>query len=606
MGKKVLAMFLCIAICISLVPVPAQAASSRDTSFEETLASDLKALGLFKGVSDTDFDLDRAPSRLEAVIMLIRVLGKEQEAMNGDWTHPFVDVPPWADSYVGYAYQTGLTKGVSDTQFGGGTADAGTYLTLLLRALGYSDVNGVDFTWQNPYDLARYIGILPSCVDLTNFLRADVVVISYAALTATVNGTTRTLAQKLISAKVFTLADYEANYRADAIAQLGERTTVNLVELTAEEVFAKCSPAVFFVMAYDSQGDAIWSGSGFFIDSTGTAVTNYHVVDGAYALKITTSDTQEVYNVLGVCDYNEDEDWAILKINGTGFPYLNLAGSETVVGGATVYAIGSPLRLQNTISQGLISNPALDIGGAVTYIQTSAPISHGSSGGALLNTYGEVIGITSAGLDEGQNLNLAIPVSYLAGCKKTDPISLPKLLVQSSEGISSTSTTSAVNRQAMAYALLRDWIIANYNSSIGENNAQEYLEVLGSSEYSVVYDRDYEDITLIARYYTDKSVSSVYITVYPSGQTYTTSFYLYAIDDGNLIPIFSGTGSIYAPGFNENTVFSFYTYSGDNSDLADCQVLAKSMLLDAINFGSYIFYYYIPDYGMSDFGFTSI
>lgn len=90
------------------------------------LASDLKALSLFKGVFDTDFDLSRAPTRTEAVVILIRVLGKESEAQGGDWTQPFGDVAPWADKYIGYAYQEGLTKGVSDTEFGSGNAN-GTY-----------------------------------------------------------------------------------------------------------------------------------------------------------------------------------------------------------------------------------------------------------------------------------------------------------------------------------------------------------------------------------------------------------------------------------------------------------------------------------------------
>jgi hypothetical protein len=82
------------------------------------------------------------------------------------------------------------------------------------------------------------------------------------------------------------------------------------------------------------------------------------------------------------------------------------------VGGATVYAIGSPLGLQNTISAGIISNPAR-VDGDMTYIQMSAAISPGSSGGALLNKYGQVIGITSATYTSGQNLNLSIPLTYL-------------------------------------------------------------------------------------------------------------------------------------------------------------------------------------------------
>jgi trk system potassium uptake protein TrkH len=101
--------------------------AQRDISREEILAQELKDLGLFRGVSETDFDLDRAPSRVEALVMLIRVLGKESEVTGDTWKHPFTDVPGWADNYVGYAYSKGLTNGQSATQFGTGDANAAMF-----------------------------------------------------------------------------------------------------------------------------------------------------------------------------------------------------------------------------------------------------------------------------------------------------------------------------------------------------------------------------------------------------------------------------------------------------------------------------------------------
>ena len=188
---------------------------------------------------------------------------------------------------------------------------------------------------------------------------------------------------------------------------------VEKTEMTAEEIYAACAPAVFYIEVYDKYGDCIKTGSGFFLDSSGTAVTNFHVISGAASAKITLSDSGKVCDVAGVYDWSEEEDWAVLKISGSGFPFLTVGSATTVVGGAEICAIGSPLGLQNTISQGIISNPNRKEGN-MTYIQISAPISAGSSGGALLNKYGEVIGITSASYEEGQNLNLAIPMTYLA------------------------------------------------------------------------------------------------------------------------------------------------------------------------------------------------
>lgn len=208
--KRIIAFVLCLMLCVSMLTV---FASARDVTHENDVAKDLKALNLFKGVSETNFDLNRAPTRVEALVMLIRVLGKEKEALSRNWSHPFKDVPQWADKYVGYAYSKELTNGISATEFGSGNASSAMYLTFVLRALGHSDTNGKDFTWDNPYELAVSCGILPAGVDVENFLRADVVLISHAALACLVNGEHLvTLSEKLIREGVFTSEQYRTHY----------------------------------------------------------------------------------------------------------------------------------------------------------------------------------------------------------------------------------------------------------------------------------------------------------------------------------------------------------------------------------------------------------
>lgn len=180
MKNRILALALCFAMLCAL----GAGAAARDTDFENALAEDLKSLGLFKGVSDSDFELDRTPTRTEALVMLLRLLGREDEALSGTWQHPFTDVADWAEKYVGYAYEKGLTSGVSATEFGsGGAASCKMYLSFALRALGFSDALG-DFSWNDPYELAEACEILPKQVDRESFLRADVVMVSYAALSA--------------------------------------------------------------------------------------------------------------------------------------------------------------------------------------------------------------------------------------------------------------------------------------------------------------------------------------------------------------------------------------------------------------------------------------
>lgn len=403
--KKIISILLSIAILMSVMSMPVLALTSRDTSLEESIASDLKMLGLFKGVSETNFDLNREPSRTEALVMLIRFLGKDGEAINGKWNHPFTDVASWADKYVGYAYVNGLTNGVSSTKFGSGSANASMYLTFVLRALGYSDKNNMDFSWSNPYDIAGQIGILPDIVNTSKFLRSDVVSVSYAALSVNMKGSNQTMAGKLIDMGTFSSSQFELYYDNNAFNN-NKVTTKNI--LTPKEIYDQCSSSVFYISTYDIDGNSFASGSGFFIAEGGIAVTNYHVLENAINASVTLTNG-ESYEIEGIIDYNEDMDYAIIKIKGYGFKPLKIGDSKLVSGGDTIYTIGNPLGLTNSISDGIVSNAnRADINGM---IQITAPISPGSSGGALIDIYGEVIGVTTSSLVRGQNLNFAIPIN---------------------------------------------------------------------------------------------------------------------------------------------------------------------------------------------------
>jgi len=209
MKQKLLTLLLAAILCCFMLPSPAFA--THDFSDAERKASALKSLNLFQGVSDQDFDLDRPPTRIEAIIMFLRMIGAEQAAKEEGNHHPFVDVPAWADGYVGYAYQHGYTNGVNETEFGSkNTANAAMYLTFTLRALGYSDVGGADFTYSNPYTLARSTGILTEQVDTKNFLRADIALVSWNALSVPMNGGSESLAELLMISGVFNQSQFEA------------------------------------------------------------------------------------------------------------------------------------------------------------------------------------------------------------------------------------------------------------------------------------------------------------------------------------------------------------------------------------------------------------
>lgn len=195
--------------------------------------------------------------------------------------------------------------------------------------------------------------------------------------------------------------------------------------LTPEQIAEKALPATVFVRTDKA------TGSGFFIDEQGTVVTNYHVVDGAGSAVIVTEDHRE-FTVVGVMAFNPQQDVAILKTEARGYPYLRLAADVVPRAGQNIVAIGSPLGLDATVSDGIISNPLRPLDGKL-FIQHTAPISPGSSGGPLLNSLGEVIGMNTAiipGNGTGQNLNLAVGAPAITAVLATagrTPQPLPQL-----------------------------------------------------------------------------------------------------------------------------------------------------------------------------------
>ena len=135
-------------------------------------------------------------------------------------------------------------------------------------------------------------------------------------------------------------------------------------------------------------------------------MTNFHVVKRGAIFAVRIEDDEKVYVTGEVIKYNPQLDLAVLRIDRELNPLPVYDGRKKLVRGQRVVAIGSPLGLFNSVSDGIISGfrKIKD----VDMIQFTAPISNGSSGGAVLNMYGEIIGISTAGVDSGQNINLAV------------------------------------------------------------------------------------------------------------------------------------------------------------------------------------------------------
>lgn len=177
------------------------------------------------------------------------------------------------------------------------------------------------------------------------------------------------------------------------------------LEKSFEELAALAS-SIVLILVHDPNGEVISTGSGIMVADGGYILTNDHVVRGGYSYAVRIENDDQVYQTDELIKYNPLLDLALLRIPRRLAPIPIYNGAKALARGQAVAAIGSPLGLFNSISDGIISGFRTIDG--VDMIQFTAPISHGSSGGAVLNMYGEVIGISTAGFDRGQNINLAV------------------------------------------------------------------------------------------------------------------------------------------------------------------------------------------------------
>jgi S1-C subfamily serine protease len=179
---------------------------------------------------------------------------------------------------------------------------------------------------------------------------------------------------------------------------------------TAQEIAKKAFSSTVLLVMEDANGQPLSLGSGFFARA-GEIASNLHVIEGAargYA-KLVGQTTK--YEIEGITAVDAERDLVVLKITASGAPLVSLGNSDAVQVGESVYAVGNPQGLEGTFSQGILSS--IREVGTDKLLQITAPISPGSSGGPVLNGKGEVIGVSVATFRGGQNLNFAIPSSYL-------------------------------------------------------------------------------------------------------------------------------------------------------------------------------------------------
>ena len=180
---------------------------------------------------------------------------------------------------------------------------------------------------------------------------------------------------------------------------------------SARQVAQKTFPSVVLLVMQDQKGQPISLGTGFFIKD-GLIVTNLHVIEGAVSGYAKLIDQNVQFTLKDVVAQNNHHDLAILSAPGAKIPSLILDDSSKMAVGDTVFVVGNPQGLEGTFSQGIVSGIRHTESGDL--FQITAPISPGSSGGPVLNERGQVIGVAAATYKGGQNLNFAIPSTYVS------------------------------------------------------------------------------------------------------------------------------------------------------------------------------------------------
>lgn len=394
MKKKLLSLVCALALTLTLLP--SAAALEGDG---ERAAAALSSLGLVSGTS-AGFETSSPATQEHAAALLVRLLGA-QSAANADRRNcGWKNVPRWAWSAVNYCAYHNLI--LPEEYRPGGEVSGELWCAMLLRALGYGTEEGISAATT-----ALRMGLIPRALSET-LTRGELFESALAALTyPAADGSTPldTLLRR-------GLCPQDA---AQALGLLSDR-------LTARQTADRCLSAVLCLELYDSaqalhSEEASANSSAFLISSDGLAVTNYHSIEGAVAGRATLV-TGEVFEISRVIYYDTALDLAVIRIadstadgKAVRFNAIPLAGAQEVRVGDVLYAIGNPLSLGLSMSQGIVSSTSHTASfSSAPCILSDAAISQGSSGGVLLNECGHAVAVTSGAYTYGNEMYLSIPL----------------------------------------------------------------------------------------------------------------------------------------------------------------------------------------------------
>lgn len=401
MRKQLLSLLCALSILFSCVP-----ASFALEGEAQRAADTLITLGLLEGLDGGTYDFSQPAQRQNAVVLLAVLSGAKPDKPKVD---SFLDAPDAAAEYavsqgwIGAADNTASALKVYVT--------ANDWFTMLLRMLGYRD-SADEFSSADAAVFARRIG-LSSRAYTGALTLGDLFESALDALRFSYRDGSGTVINRLTEREIS---------RPSAVNALG----LNEPQLSARQVSDRYMSAVFSMALYDTadpidgrEPDA--DASGFFISPDGLALTNYHSIDGAMQA-MATLVTGEQFPVERVIWYDVDMDLAVIRVSKTAlsgqkipmFACLQLVGTADLRPGDIAYTLSNPLGLGLAVSSGVISATARTVDRyKVPCVMSTADISQGSSGGALLNAFGHVIAVTSGAYRVGNSMYLAVPVDIV-------------------------------------------------------------------------------------------------------------------------------------------------------------------------------------------------
>jgi hypothetical protein len=230
------------------------------------------------------------------------------------------------------------------------------------------------------------------------------------------------MAAALVAAAVLVLSLLPRSRPVRQPAPVAHPAATQSGDLTA--LIRRVRPAVVTVIVYDHRGKELGFGSGFFVSSAGELLTNHHVIEGASSARIRTSDGRTFPLQVILADDKDSDLARLVAFTNAPVPFLRLAQQHPQVGDRIV-VIGSPMGLDETVTDGIVSAVPEEREGQSDLepatLQVTAAISEGSSGGPVVNARGEVIGVATAFMREGENLGFAVPLERIVTLEQGSP-----------------------------------------------------------------------------------------------------------------------------------------------------------------------------------------